>query len=96
MFSFSRTMEILLFAFCNFAPYVAYTYFIFKKHFRFSKITTGLVCVLLFFVQFATRYWSATQGINTSISMSILRLLVFLIGYAILFDQHFGKILFIE
>ena len=96
MFSFARTMEILLFAFCNFAPYVALTYYIFKKHFRFSKVTTGLVCFLLFFVQFATRYWSAMHGINTSIFMSILRLLIFLIGYAILFNQRFGKILFIE
>ena len=96
MFSFSRTMEILLFAFCNFAPYVAYTYYIFKKHFRFSKITTGIVCILLFFIQFATRYWSAMHGINTSIFMSILRLVIFLIGYAILFNQRFGKILFIE
>lgn len=96
MFSFSRTMEILLFAFCNFGPYVAYTYYVFKKYFRFSKITTGVVCVLLFFIQFATRYWSAMQGINTSIFMSILRLVIFLIGYAILFNQRFGKILFIE
>ena len=96
MFSLRRTLEILLFALCNFGPYVVYTYYIFKKHFRFSKMTTGIVCILIFFIQFATRYWSAMHGINTSIEMSILRLTIFMIGYAILFDQRFGKILFIE
>ena len=96
MFSFERTFEILLFALCNFAPYVVFTYFIFEKHFRYSKITTGIVCTLLFLIQFATRYWSALQGINTSVYMSLLRLFVFLVGYAILFNQRFGKILFIE
>lgn len=96
MFSLSRTLEILLFAFCNFGPYVIFTYYIFKKHFRFSEVTTGIVCTLLFLIQFATRYWSALHGINTSISMSVLRLAIFMIGFAILFDQRFGKILFIE
>lgn len=96
MFSFGRTLEILMFSLCNFGPYVAFTYYIFQKHFRYSKITTGIVCTLLFFIQFATRYWSALQGINTSVYMSLLRLFVFLAGYAILFNQRFGKILFIE
>ena len=96
MFSLTRTLEILLFALCNFAPYVVLTYYVFKNHLRFSKLVTVGVCTLLFFIQFATRYWSATQGINTSITMSILRLVIFLLGYAILFDQRFGKILFIE
>jgi len=96
MFSIFRTLEILLFALCNFAPYIVYSYYIFKKHFRFSKLTTIVVCFFLFLIQFATRYWSALQGINTSIEMSILRLLVFIIGYAIIFKQHIGKILFIE
>ena len=96
MFSFGRTLEILMFSLCNFGPYVAFTYYIFQKHFRYSKITTGIVCTLLFFIQFATRYWSALQGINTNVNMSLLRLFVFLVGYAILFNQRFGKILFIE
>lgn len=96
MFSFGRTLEILMFSLCNFGPYVAFTYYIFQKHFRYSKITTGIVCTLLFFIQFATRYWSALQGINTNVNMSLLRLFVFLAGYAILFNQRFGKILFIE
>lgn len=96
MFSLERTLEILLFALCNFGPYVALTYYVFKKHFRYSKITTAFVCFVLFLIQFTTRYWSALHGINTSIHMSILRLIIFMIGYAILFDQHFGKILFIE
>lgn len=96
MFSFGRTLEILLFALCNFGPYVALTFYIFKKHFRYSQMTTGIVCALLFLIQFATRYWSALHGINTSIFMSILRLVVFMLGYAILFDQRFGKILYIE
>lgn len=96
MFSFGRTLEILMFSLCNFGPYVAFTYYIFQKHFRYSKITTGIVCTLLFFIQFATRYWSALQGINTSVNMSLLRLFVILAGYAILFNQRFGKILFIE
>ena len=96
MFSFGRTLEILMFSLFNFGPYVAFTYYIFQKHFRYSKITTGIVCTLLFFIQFATRYWSALQGINTNVNMSLLRLFVFLAGYAILFNQRFGKILFIE
>ncbi len=96
MFSFERTLEILLFSLCNFAPYVAMTYFIFKKHFRYSKTVTILGCVLLFLVQFATRYWSALHGINTSIGMSLLRLVLIMLGYIILFDQRLGKILYIE
>ncbi len=96
MFSFGRTIEILLFALCNFAPYVVFSYYIFQRHFRFSKLMTALVCTLLFFIQFATRYWSAMHGISTNIYMSILRLFIFIAGYAMLFDQRFGKILFIE
>ncbi len=96
MFSLARTLEILLFALCNFAPYVGLTYFIFQKHFRYSKAITAIGCILLFLVQFVTRYWSALHDINTSISMSILRLSLIMLGYAILFDQRFGKILYIE
>ena len=96
MLSFGRTMEIFLFALCNFAPYVALTFYIFFKHFRFSKLVTILGCNLIFLVQFATRYWSAQHGINTSITMSILRLILIMFGYAILFDQRLGKILYIE
>lgn len=96
MFSFWRTMEILLFVLCNFAPYVVLSYYVFRKFQRFQKWITITGCFLLFFVQFATRYWSAMRGINTSIVMSIIRLIIFLAGYAILFDQRFGKILFLE
>lgn len=96
MFSFGRTLEIFLFALCNFGPYVVLSYLIFKKHFRYSKTVVQLVSILMFLIQFATRYWSALHGINTSITMSILRLVIFIIGYAILFNQRFGKILFIE
>jgi signal transduction histidine kinase len=96
MFSLARTLEILLFALCNFAPYVGLTYYIFQKHFRYSKAVTTIGCILLFLVQFVTRYWSALHGINTSITMSILRLVIILFGYAILFDQRLGKILYIE
>lgn len=96
MFSLGRTLEIFLFALCNFAPYVVLSYNIFKKHFRYSKTIVKLVCVLLFLIQFTTRYWSALHGINTSIVMSILRLLVFIFGYAVIIDQRLGKILFIE
>lgn len=96
MFSANRTFEILLFAFCNFAPYILLSLYAFSKHFRFSKLATCLVCLLLMGVQFSTRYWSASYGINTSIAMSIIRLIVFMAGYAILFDQRFGKVLFLE
>lgn len=96
MFSLARTLEILIFALCNFAPYVGLTYYIFQKHFRYSKAVTAIGCLLLFLVQFVTRYWSALHGINTSITMSILRLVLILFGYAILFDQRLGKILYIE
>lgn len=96
MFSFGRTLEIFLFALCNFGPYVVLSCYIFKKHFRFSKTIVGIVCVLLVLIQFATRYWSALHGINTSVFMSILRLVIFMLGYAIIFDRRFGKVLFIE
>ena len=96
MLQFWRTLEILLFAFCNFAPYVFLSYYVFRKYQRFDKWITIAGCILLFFIQFATRYWSATQGINTSVVMSVIRLIIFIGGYAILFDRKFGKILFIE
>lgn len=96
MFSFGRTLEILLFTLCNFAPYVVLSYYLFKKHFRYSRVITILVCVLIFLIQFATRYWSALHGVNTNIYLSIFRLVIFMVGYAILFDQRLGKILYIE
>ena len=96
MFSLHRTLEIFLFAFCNFGPYVILSYYIFRKYQRFTRWITITGCILLFLIQFATRYWSAIQGINTSIEMSILRLFIFISGYAILFDRKLGKILFIE
>ena len=96
MFDTPRTLEILLFAFCNFAPYVFLSYYVFKEYQRFDKWITILGCTVLFLIQFATRYWSAMMGINTSISMSIVRLILFLAGSAILFDRKFGKVLFIE
>lgn len=96
MFSAFRTFEIVLFALCNFAPYILLSIYAFSKYFRFSKLTTWLVCSLLMFVQFATRYWSALHGINTSVAMSIIRLAIFMLGYALLFNQRFGKVLFLE
>lgn len=96
MFTFPRTLEILLFAFCNFAPYVILSYFVFRRYQRFSKWITIAGCVVLFLIQFATRYWSAMHGINTNVIMSIIRLIIFIGGYAILFDRKLGKILFIE
>ncbi len=96
MFSFWRTLEILLFTLCNFAPYVVLSFYAFRKYQRFPEWVTLVACMLLFSIQFATRYWSALQGINTSICMSIVRLVIFMAGYAILFDQRFGKILFLE
>ena len=96
MFSFLRTMEILLFALCNFGPYVVLSYFAFRKYQRFPRWVTIVGCLIIFFVQFATRYWSALHGINTSLRMSILRLVIFMLGYAVLIDQRFGKIVFVE
>ena len=96
MFTLPRTLEILLFAFCNFAPYVILSYYVFKQYQRFDKWITIAACVFLFLIQFATRYWSAMQGINTSAIMSVIRLVIFIGGYAILFDRKFGKVLFIE
>lgn len=96
MFSYGRTLEILLFAFCNFAPYVILSYYIFRKYQRYNKWITIVGCIFLFLIQFATRYWSAMRGINTNIVMSVIRLFIFIGGYAILFDRKFGKILFIE
>ena len=96
MFSFGRTLEILLFAFCNFGPYVILSYYIFRKYQRYNKWFTIVLCIFLFLIQFATRYWSAMHGISTSIVMSVIRLFIIIGGYAILFDRKFGKILFIE
>ena len=96
MFTIPRTLEILLFAFCNFAPYIILSYLVFKPYQRFDKWITIAGCVFLYLVQFATRYWSAMHGINTSVIMSVIRLVIFISGYAILFDRKFGKILFIE
>lgn len=96
MFSLGRTLEILLFALCDFAPYVVLSYYSFQKYQRFQRWITIIGCTLLFIIQFASRYWSAIHGISTSIHMSIIRLVIFMLGYAILFDQRFGKILFLE
>ena len=96
MFTLPRTLEILLFAICNFAPYLILSYRVFRNYQRFNKWITIVGCAFLLFIQFATRYYSALIGINTNIVMSIIRLVIFIGGYAILFDRKFGKILFIE
>lgn len=96
MFSLNRTLEIFLFAICNFVPYILLTLYAFRRHFRFSKTVAYVSCVFLFLVQFLTRYYSATRGINTSIFLSVFRLIIFIGVYAILFEKRFGKILFLE
>lgn len=96
MFSFLRTMEILLFALCNFGPYVVLSFYAFRKYQRFPRWVTIVGCLIIFSIQFATRYWSALHGINTSLRMSILRLVIYMLGYAVLIDQRFGKIVFVE
>ena len=96
MFSAFRIFEIVLFALINFAPYVLLSLYTFHGQMRFSKVTTGITCLLLMAIQFATRYWSATRNLSSSVLMSIVRLVIFLAVYAILFDVRFRKILFIE
>lgn len=96
MLSLNRTLEIFLFALCNFAPYILLSLYAFRKHFRFSKGITYVACLGLFLIQFLTRYWSASQGINTSIFISVFRLLIFVGAYSVLFEKRFGKILFLE
>lgn len=96
MLSLSRTLEVFLFSIANFAPYLFLSVYTFRAQVRFSKWITGMGCMLLLVVQFATRYWSALNGISLSIHMSILRPIFFLIIYAILYDIRFPKILFIE
>lgn len=96
MFNTSRTLEILLFSIVNFAPYVILSIYTFQNQMRFSKKITYAACTLLLFVQFATRYWSAVHSVTLSVEMSILRLIIFLICYVLLFEVHWGKVLFVE
>ena len=96
MLSTSLTLEVVLFSFINFAPYVILSLFTFYKQMRFSKSVTYTVCALLMFVQFATRYWSALNNVALRVEMSILRLIIFLACYILLFEVHWGKVLFVE
>ena len=96
MLSTSRTLEVLMFSLINFAPYVLLSIYTFQKQMRFSKRITYLACGLLVMVQFATRYWSASHNVTLRVEMSILRLIIFLLCYVLLFEVHWGKVLFVE
>lgn len=96
MLSTSRTLEVLMFSLMNFAPYVLLSIYTFQKQMRFSKRITYLACGLLVMVQFATRYWSASHNVTLRVEMSILRLIIFLLCYVLLFEVHWGKVLFVE
>lgn len=91
-----RFMEVTLFAFVNFLPFVILSVYTFYDRLRFSKKVTYLVCAGLFVVQCLTRYYSAFLNQESILWLSLLRLIVFLSGYALLIDVRFGKILFME
>ncbi|MBR3811702.1 MAG: sensor histidine kinase [Agathobacter sp.] len=91
-----RLMEVALFSIVIFLPFVILSIYTFYDRIRFSKGLTYIVCAILLVVQFLTRYWSAYHNYYSDVSMSILRLTVFLAGYAILFDIRFRKVLFVE
>ena len=96
MLNTSYTFEVLLFSLINFAPFVFLSIFTFQKQLRFSKKITYTLCVLLIIIQFATRYWNAAHNISFKIEMSILRLIIFVACYILLFEVHWGKVLFVE
>ena len=96
MLSTSLTLEVILFSLINFSPYVLLSVYTFEKQRRFSKATTYAVCILLIVVQFVTRYWSAMHSVALRAEMSILRLIIFILCYVILFEVHWGKVLFME
>lgn len=91
-----RTFEVAIFALINFGPYVVLSVYTFHKQMRFSKLVTGLSCSALMCIQFLTRYWSALNNFSTNLWMSIIRLIIFMAVYAILFNVKFRKIVFIE
>ncbi len=91
-----RLVEVTLFALVNFLPFVILSIYTFFDRLRFSKKVTYLVCAGLFIVQCLTRYYSAFQNQESILWLSLLRLVVFLSGYALLIDVRFGKLLFME
>ena len=96
MLSAPRILEVLLFSLINFAPYVFLSIYTFGTQRRFSKKITYAVCSLLILIQFATRYWSALHDVTLRVELSVLRLIIFLTCYVILFEVHWGKVLFVE
>ena len=96
MLNTTRTLEVFLFSIINFAPFVLLSIYTFEKQMRFSKKITYAVCALLIMVQFATRYWSSLHNVTLRVEMSILRLIIFLACYVLLFEVHWGKVLFVE
>lgn len=89
-------LELLLFSLINFVPFILLSVYTFHKQMRFSKKATYFACLLLIVIQCATRYWSALNHITLNVAMSLLRIMIFLIFYVVLFEVHWGKILFIE
>lgn len=96
MFSPFHVIEIILFSLMQFGPYLLLSLLTFRKRLRFSITVTTFICSGIFIVQFLTRYWSATQDIYGSLSMSLLRLILFMSAYILLFQVDFRKIIFIE
>ncbi len=96
MLSAPRSLEVIIFALANFLPYVLLSVYAFQKRLRFSKMVTAIVCFVLLMIQFATRYWSVLHNVNTNIFMSLLRLAIFIGIYLLLFQVHWGKVLFLE
>jgi len=91
-----RILEITLYALANFVPYLLLSLYTFSKHFRFSKVVTGLISFFAILVQVFTRFYAAYTGGGSSTTVTIIRLLSYLILFMIAVDLHFGKLLFVQ
>ncbi len=91
-----RILEISLYALANFIPYLLLSLYTFSRHYRFSKIATGFISFLSVLVQVLTRFYAAHSGGGSNTTITIIRLLSYLILFLIAVDLHFGKLLFVQ
>lgn len=89
-----RLIEILLYGFMNFFPYLIMVLWPFEDQFRFSKKTTSLYIIVLTIIEIWTEYLSIVHLKSYSSLITLVNVIIFVISLFIFLKVHLGKLLF--
>ncbi len=91
-----RILEISLYALMNFLPYLGLTIYIFYNFPRFKQPVTVLICILSVIAQISSRFWGALSSSGNTLSIILLRFIIYTFLMALAIKVRLGKILFVE